>query len=80
MPPMNRLNELVQSFLLIGSQVLQMSPTAMRMLPARYSHVVRSDRSRFNFRMCPAMTPSSAVAIEGKVLMRPSGSQSFVPA
>jgi len=40
----------------------------MKMLPARYSHVVRARQIALQFQNVPAMTPSSAVAIEGKVL------------
>ena len=54
---MNRENELVHSFLLIGIQTLQISPAAISRLPATNSHVVRSARSRRARRMCPAMHP-----------------------
>ena len=78
MPAMKRANELVHSFLLIGIQWSQTRPAVSSSVPARNSHVVRSERSRRNRRMCPAMMPNNAVAIAGSVLTRPSGSHVFV--
>ena len=77
-PAMKREKESVQSFLLMGSQAVQIRPAASRRLPVTNSQTMRSASSRRRRRIWPASTPNKAVAMAGSVLTTPSGSQVLV--
>src|SRR4030095_11899671 len=74
-PPVNSTYELVQRFLLIGSDILVMRPSNTPISP-QVSKPRPVARAEFVSEMTqPAMSPTIVVAIAGVVLSNPSGSQ-----
>src|SRR5437899_2362470 len=73
-PPLNRANELVQRFLLIGSTRSHRSAAIAAAAPAVASDALRCAPEPGRLIHAPASTPMSAVATAGIVLRSPSGS------